>query len=81
MEEHINSLVTEHRDRIPLFIYFLADHNEQRVATSAPIHAGDLISVQLENGTKIDNCRVGRVHHLESPLGKQSLNTFLYLEA
>ena len=82
MQDAINKMITAADRAIPMYFYTLADYQGERLATCAPIHVGDFISVRLSDDSVIDEKKVTKILHLDEPInvGDQILTTFLTLE-
>jgi hypothetical protein len=80
-QAHINKMITDTERSMPMIIYELADCDGERIASFGPIHAGDFISVQLSDETRLD-AKVRRVVHQEHTgnIGDQIVHPFLELE-
>ena len=78
----MNTIIEGNERGIPLFTYSLVDYHGERIASSAPICAGDYVSVRLSDNTVLREKKVLRVIHLNEPqnVGKQILTPYVALE-
>ena len=82
MQEHIAEILQSRERTIPIFLYKLDGYDEVNVATVAPIHVGDYVSVRLPDNTYLQQRKVIRIHHIDETInvGKQVLTSFIELE-
>ncbi len=80
-QAHINKMITDTERSVPTIIYEFADYDGERIASFGPIHAGDFISVELSDGSRL-NGKVRRVLHQEHTgnIGDQIVHPFLEVD-
>lgn len=80
-QAHINKMITDTERSAPMIIYQLNDYDGERIASFGPIQAGDFISVELSDGTRL-NGQVRRVMHQEHTvnIGDQIVHPFLEVD-
>jgi hypothetical protein len=80
-QAHINKMTTDTERSAPMIIYTLADYDGERIASFGPIHAGDFLSVELSDGSRLGG-KVRRVVHQEHTgnIGDQIVHPFLEVD-